>query len=67
MGLALWNAKLGDMVCVMLGCCTPFLLRKLEHGPHHTLVGEAYVHGIMGGEVFLPKLGPAEIKVLSIV
>jgi Heterokaryon incompatibility protein (HET) len=67
-GLAPWNAEAGDKICVLLGGCTPFLLRKTgQNDEQYTLVGEAYVHGIMGGEVFRPELGPAEVQVLNIV
>ncbi|KAK1752724.1 heterokaryon incompatibility protein-domain-containing protein [Echria macrotheca] len=48
-GLAPWNAKVGDEVCVLKGAKTPFLLREKEGGKHR-LVGEAYVLGIMEGE-----------------
>jgi Heterokaryon incompatibility protein (HET) len=67
MGLAPWNAKVGDKICILLGGCTPFLLRERgQDDEQYTLVGEAYVHGIMGGEVFRPELGPKEVQVLNI-
>jgi len=49
MGLAPWNAQVGDTVAVLDGGKTPFLLREAS-GLAHTLVGEAFVYGIMGGE-----------------
>lgn len=53
MGLMPWNAETGDEVWVLKGGKTPFLLRPAERGNEkvYKLVGEAYVHGIMGGEV----------------
>ncbi|KAK0623689.1 heterokaryon incompatibility protein-domain-containing protein [Immersiella caudata] len=50
MGLAPWNARVGDAVCVLKGGKTPFLLREKNEGLY-SLVGEAFVQGIMGGEV----------------
>jgi hypothetical protein len=38
----------GDLVCILFGGITPFILRA--NGDHYALVGEAYVHGLMDGE-----------------
>jgi hypothetical protein len=38
-----------DMVCILLGGATPFVLRPLGRD-RYRLVGECYVHGIMDGE-----------------
>ncbi|KAF4450721.1 hypothetical protein F53441_6164 [Fusarium austroafricanum] len=43
--------QLGDVVVVLYGGRTPFLLRRKERGTW-ILVGECYVHGMMNGEVF---------------
>ena len=48
-GLGPHDSKVGDVVCVLLGGETPFILRKNES--FYQFVGEAYVHGIMNGEV----------------
>ncbi|KAF1984050.1 hypothetical protein K402DRAFT_395982 [Aulographum hederae CBS 113979] len=48
LGLAPPEAQKGDVVVVLLGAPTPLLLRK--RGENYVLVGECYVHGIMGGE-----------------
>ena len=48
----------GDMVCVIMGLCTPFLLRpdmEYDTGDHRVqkrwkLVGPCFVHGLMYGE-----------------
>jgi len=49
MGLAPSTILVGDMVCVILGCQVPLIIQKVNG--HQVLVGEAYVHGIMDGEV----------------
>jgi hypothetical protein len=38
----------GDLVCVLFGGNTPFVLRGIDN--HYILVGECYVHGMMHGE-----------------
>ena len=48
-GLAPWNAQVGDIIAILDGGKTPFLLRAASSSMH-ILVGESYVHGIMGGE-----------------
>jgi hypothetical protein len=68
MGLAPHCARLGDLVCVLLGGQTPFILREMEDmtSPERLqeifgdscryfccLVGECYIHGLMDGEVFI--------------
>ncbi|EEU35878.1 uncharacterized protein NECHADRAFT_34976 [Fusarium vanettenii 77-13-4] len=51
LGLAPWNARVGDAIFVLKGGKTPFLLREHEApGQEHRLVGEAFVYGIMAGE-----------------
>jgi hypothetical protein len=49
-GFAPWNAQQGDLVCVLKGGKTPYVLRLPPAGSVYQLVGEAYVHGIMAGE-----------------
>ncbi|CAH0017910.1 unnamed protein product [Clonostachys rhizophaga] len=52
----------GDAVYVIAGGCTPFILRERpgditsssdepEAKPEYSLIGEAYVHGLMNGEI----------------
>ncbi len=45
-GLAPWNAQQGDVVSVLFGTCTPFILRKTTGEEKYALVGEAYVYGM---------------------
>ncbi|KFA68692.1 hypothetical protein S40285_02660 [Stachybotrys chlorohalonatus IBT 40285] len=40
----------GDVVVVLYGGRTPFVLRRTEDGEAWVLVGECYVHGLMNGE-----------------
>ena len=45
------SAAPGDLVCVLYGGQTPFILRRDVRGTGmYRLVGDAYVHGIMEGE-----------------
>ena len=48
-------AMKGDIVCVILGCKSPLLLRPLPNG-NYTVVGECYIHGLMYGEALLGTL-----------
>ncbi|KAJ9650752.1 hypothetical protein H2198_009945 [Neophaeococcomyces mojaviensis] len=48
-GLGPQNLQLGDHVVIVHGSTVPFILRKIEKDKF-TLIGEAYVHGIMYGE-----------------
>ena len=49
MGLAPDIAQVEDKICLISGCCTPFVIRA--DGPNFCLVGECYVHGVMDGEL----------------
>jgi hypothetical protein len=53
-GLAPWDAEQGDIICVLLGCRFPVVLRP--RGPsdnYYVLVGEAYIEGFMDGEAIV--------------
>jgi hypothetical protein len=50
LGLAPIRAHLKGEVWVLQGGDVPFILRRLDNG-RHLLVGEAYVHGVMLGEL----------------
>ena len=54
-GIAPKAAKQGDRVCVIFGCRSPLLLRKLS-GSQFQVVGQCYFHGMMNGEAFLGPL-----------
>ncbi len=67
------SAQAGDEVFVLLGSTTPYLLRSLgDIGVEglratqlYTLVGEAYVQGVMDGE--LVKESEVEIQELLVI
>ena len=42
-------ARSGDYICIFAGATCPFVIRERPEGDH-TLVGSAYVHGMMDGE-----------------
>ena len=44
----------GDKLCILTGAEVPFILRN--HRDHYLLVGEAYVDGVMDGEVLTQGL-----------
>ncbi|KAH6638328.1 hypothetical protein C7974DRAFT_158905 [Boeremia exigua] len=50
LGLGPLAMQEGDLVVVLFGGTVPFVLRPLGDGQHFRLVGEAYVHAIMGGQ-----------------
>lgn len=49
-GLAPEAAQSGDVIAVVWGCDFPIVLRPC--GDEYRVLGECYVHGLMGGEVF---------------
>ena len=53
-GIAPSRAQEDDIVCVLLGCSAPVVLSPVNHlDPRcgYRLVGEAYIHGFMDGEI----------------
>jgi hypothetical protein len=63
-GLAPWNAKVGDAVFVLEGGKTPFLLRQYAAGGAHAFVGESYLYGIMAGEAWNMGLPDQQVTLL---
>ena len=43
------NARPGDICCVLFGCAVPLILRPVRG--HFLLIGCAYIHGVMKGEI----------------
>jgi hypothetical protein len=43
------NAQTEDKICIFSGSRAPFIIRKREDGCY-SLIGDAYIHGIMHGE-----------------
>ncbi|KAE9371852.1 hypothetical protein N431DRAFT_426434 [Stipitochalara longipes BDJ] len=44
-------ARIGDIVCLFLGCALPMVLRPVSE--HYTVVAEAWVAEIMHGEAMI--------------
>lgn len=51
-GLIPDDAQTGDVVCVLLGGPTPYVLRPVGDGDY-ILVGECYVYGLMNGQALV--------------
>ena len=50
-GMALQEVRMDDVIAVLLGCSMPMVLRPVDDDAHeYSVVGECYIHGIMGGE-----------------
>lgn len=57
LGLGPMSTSEGDEVWILRGASVPFVLRRVAHGGgRYRVVGEAYVHGAMHGEV-VPEEG----------
>lgn len=56
------QTQLGDVIVIILGATTPFVLRPVDDA--YILIGECYVHGIMDGELMHINEGTkaAEVK-----
>ena len=59
-GLAPWHVKPGDLICIFLGGKVPYVIWQLhDRSNAYTLIGEAYIHGIMFGEFMI---GEPEVR-----
>jgi hypothetical protein len=57
-GLAPLTARVGDICCIIFSARTPFIVRPVAHVPrHYNLIGEAYIHGMMKGEIVEERAG----------
>ena len=57
-GIAPTRAKVGDLIVILLGCRVPVVLSPLNEADPRCgfrLIGEAYLHGMMDGEVLRLK------------
>ncbi|OCK74488.1 hypothetical protein K432DRAFT_262851, partial [Lepidopterella palustris CBS 459.81] len=57
-GLAPKDCEAGDIVCILLGCSVPVVLKRVKGHREisvYQLVGEAYIHGMMDGEAVQDK------------
>ncbi|PMD22529.1 hypothetical protein NA56DRAFT_535467, partial [Hyaloscypha hepaticicola] len=51
MGLGGLDCKPGDLVCILYGGRTPFILRRRDvDSETFEFIGDCYIHGIMYGE-----------------
>lgn len=48
MGIGCRGIQKDDVVCILLGCYMPLIIRKMAD--HYLLVGNAYIYGLMNGE-----------------
>jgi hypothetical protein len=57
-----WNSvKIDDLVCVIMGCDVPLILRLVEN--HFVIIRDYYVEGIMEGEAMeFVKNGKVEMR-----
>lgn len=63
LGLAPAGAVLGDAIAIFQGCDVPMVIRRRGVGSGWRLVGEAYVHGIMDGEIYRQGFTPSDIDI----
>jgi Heterokaryon incompatibility protein (HET) len=52
-GLAYKRVREGDLICILLGCSVPVILRPAvepEHSGCYYFIGDSYIHGVMNGE-----------------
>ncbi|KAI1770140.1 HET-domain-containing protein [Hypoxylon cercidicola] len=62
-GIVPLAARPGDMICVLMGCRSPMLLRPTANG-EFLLIGEAYIHGLCQGEALLGPL-PENVRLVK--
>lgn len=46
-----WNAEKKDLIVMLEGFSTPFVVRKVDGSDEFQLIGDCYVHGVMDGEL----------------
>lgn len=44
------KAKKGDLICILVGCNVPMVLRKVNDKDEFTIIGECFLEGCMRGE-----------------
>jgi hypothetical protein len=60
MGLAPRFAEKGDLICVLLGCRVPIIIRK--SGTNYLIVRDTYIYGMMDGEM-MEEVGKGSLHV----
>lgn len=56
-GAAPEETQKGDVVCVLMGCSVPVILRQTADPDEYEFVGECYFHGFMDGEALAMRDG----------
>ena len=57
------GTRQGDSIVILPDGTVPFILRQMEENVNiHRLVGEAYVHGLMWGEMAEDLRGPGNLE-----
>jgi hypothetical protein len=65
-GIGFDCAQVGDIVVILLGGITPYVLRQQDE--NYLFLGESYVHGVMDGEAFNAHVEAGkEFEVFSLV
>jgi hypothetical protein len=64
MGIGCQGIQKGDVVCILLGCDMPLVIRKIEE--YYVLVGNAYIYGLMNGEA-LKDIQESKAKLEDII
>jgi hypothetical protein len=66
MGMCPKETQSGDLVCVLLGCNAPFILRQIDS--HYVLIGVCFVLGLMSGEAMQDlKKGKVHLQEFNIL
>ena len=61
-GLGPKEAQPGDIVSLLFGGSVPFVLRPMDEGAYYSLIGEAYIYGVMDGEAMEKGLREATFE-----
>jgi hypothetical protein len=66
-GMAPLRARKGDLVCVLLGCSVPVVLRRTGDGGPFEFIGECYLDGFMAGEALVDvESGKRSVEVFQL-
>ena len=59
-GIGAFQAEKGDVLCILLGCAMPVILRRKVGGDYYVFVGDAWVTGVMKGEFMVGEVVDGE-------
>jgi Heterokaryon incompatibility protein (HET) len=58
----------GDLCCVLIGCRMPLVIRPASTSNHFRVLGPAFIHGIMYGEIIKAQMGDnSELREITLV